>query len=234
MKAIILAAGDGARMRPLTIDNPKPLLKIGKFTLLDRLVSSLPKEVDEIIIVIRYLGHKIIDYCGSRFHKKRVMYVKQSDDAKGTFAALKSCQNLIESGEKFFVLYADDVIDCFSLKECLRHERAIVVSKIKDAKKFGVVQVKSNGCLSNILEKPDKPPTNLVLTNAMLLDYNIFNYYPGLADNGEEYLSVAIEKLAKDFPVNVVFTKKWIPIGYPDDLKKAEAIIRHSLPRVLK
>ncbi len=212
-------------MRPLTTDYPKPLLKIGNLTLLDHLVSKFPKEINELIIVIRYLGDKIMDHCGSRFYGKKVTYMRQSDNVKGTYAALKACQNLLIPGEKFFVFYADDLIDNKCLKECLNYERAIVASKVKDASKFGVIQLRPDGSLLAILEKPKQPPTDLALTSAMLLDTNIFNYYPGTASNGEEYLSIAIEKMAQEHPVSIVFTDKWIPIGLPEDLKKAESIL---------
>ncbi len=209
-------------MRPLTTDYPKPLLKIGKLTLLDHLVSKFPKEINELIIVIRYLGDKIMDHCGSKFYSRKVTYVRQSDNVKGTYAALKACQNLLIPGEKFFVFYADDLIDNKCIKECLNYKKGIVVSKVKDATKFGVVQLRPDGSLLAILEKPERPPTDLALTSVMLLDTEIFNYYPGTASNGDEYLSVAIEKMAKDHFVNVIFTDKWIPIGFPEDLIKAE------------
>ena len=215
-------------MRPLTTEYPKPLLKIGKLTLLDHLVSKLPKEINEFIIVIGYLGNKIMDYCGSRFYGRKVIYVRQPNNIKGTYAALKTCENLLIPGERFFVFYADDLIDSKCVKDCLHYKNAIVVSKVKDVSKFGAVQLRSDGSLLAIVEKPDKPVVNnLALTNIMLLDTDIFKYNPGAAEkNGEEYLTVAIDKLAQDATVNIVITDKWIPIGFPEDLKKAESIIK--------
>ena len=55
MKCVILAAGKGTRLRPLTEDTPKPLIKVSGKTLLDRIVESLPSAVDELIIVTGYL-----------------------------------------------------------------------------------------------------------------------------------------------------------------------------------
>ena len=226
MKAIILAAGEGIRMRPLTVANPKPLLKVGKQTLLDQLVSNLPQRVDELIIVVGYLADQIKTHCGQKFYNRHVRYIHQPVTVKGTFAALKVCQPLIGKQERFFIFYADDLIDGESLRQCLRYRRAVVAAKVNNPERFGVIQLKPNGKLLRIIEKPKDPPTNLVLTNSMFLDYRIFDYYPGKANNGEEYLSLAIERMAQDCSVQVVLTQKWIPIGYPEDLKRAELLLK--------
>lgn len=226
MKAVILAAGEGIRMRPLTVANPKPLLKVGKQTLLDHLVSNLPQRVDELIIVVDYLADQIKSYCGQKFYGRHVRYVHQPATAKGTFAALKACQPLIDKEERFFVFYADDLIGGESLRQCLRYRRAVVAARVSNAERFGVIKLKPDGKLLRIIEKPKNPPTNLVLTNSMFLDCRIFDYYPGRANNGEEYLSLAVEKMAQDYSMQVIVTKKWIPIGYPEDLKKAELLLK--------
>ena len=62
MKAIILAAGEGVRMRPLTLSKPKPLLEVAGKPLIHRLVSNLPDEVDGVVFVIGYLGDQIRNY----------------------------------------------------------------------------------------------------------------------------------------------------------------------------
>ncbi len=62
MKAVILAAGRGKRMMPLTTDTPKPLLKVAGKTLLDHTIGLLPTEVTEIVVVVNYLGEQIVEY----------------------------------------------------------------------------------------------------------------------------------------------------------------------------
>ena len=54
MKCVILAAGEGIRMRPLTLENPKPLLEIAGKPLIGHIVETLPSEIDELVLVVGY------------------------------------------------------------------------------------------------------------------------------------------------------------------------------------
>ncbi len=87
MKAVILAAGKGKRMRLLTDKTPKPLLVVGGKTFLDHILSSLPRSVDEIILVIGHKGEQIKKYIGKKYGSKQIFYVVQHQ-RKGTVHAL--------------------------------------------------------------------------------------------------------------------------------------------------
>ncbi len=222
MKAIILAAGKGTRMHPLTQRCPKPLVVLGGRTLLDHIVSQLPSEVDELIIVVGYLGHMIRHYCGIRFMGRRVTYIEQ-DEAKGTYHALKLTEHLLKSGERFFVMSADDLHGKGAFRECLKYQRALIVSEIDDPRPYGVVEVDGTGSIASIEEKPEYPKTNLVSTNAWLLDYNIFKFSAPLHRTKREYLlPCAAQKMIAYYPVKVVRSSFWYPISTPEDVLYAE------------
>jgi NDP-sugar pyrophosphorylase family protein len=222
MKAIILAAGEGVRMRPLTLNKPKPLLEVGRKTILEQIVSRLPNEVDELILVVGYLGQQIIDFCKDEFCGRKVRYVWQ-EKKLGTYHALKICQNLLEPGEQFLMLFADDIHGDEGIKECLKHERALIIEKTNEPWKFGIVELNDDMSIVDIIEKPEKPPSNFASTGVLLLDTKIFDYEADLHPNGEYYLTSALSKMLKDgHKAYAVKSTLWLPIGCPEDIRKAE------------
>lgn len=222
LQAVILAAGEGTRMRPLTLSTPKPLIKVAGKPLIEHIIGALPQEVDEVILVVGYLKEQIKEFCGDYFLGKRILYIEQAEQ-KGTAHALFLTKHLLK--DKFFVLMADDILDDTSLSETLKYDRAMIVSTSDHPEKFGVVIADEKGLVQKVIEKPENPPTNVVSTGAMLLDQNIFNYQtkPGLKN--ELYLSNLVDALIQDMPVYAVKAKRWISMGYPEDIAKAEKIL---------
>ncbi len=82
MQCVILAAGGGTRMRPLTLVRPKPLIIIASKPLIEHIVGALPSEIDSLIMVVCYKADMIRDYCGEIFLGRPVTYVTR---AKETF-----------------------------------------------------------------------------------------------------------------------------------------------------
>lgn len=222
MQCVILAAGNGKRLLPLTHDKPKPLVLVCGKPILDHVVESLPEEVDEIILVIGYKGEMIQEYCGEEFHSKKVRYVVQ-EKQEGTASALWLCKDLLKG--RFMMLFADDIHGKKDLAELTKQDRGILVMTHDDPSRFGVVIPDENGMLDKIVEKPDIPPTNIVTTGPLLLDDKIFNLKPEKAVKGEYYLPEVIERYSVDNPIKIVKQKLWIPIGYPEDIESAEKIL---------
>lgn len=226
MKAIILAAGEGVRMRPLTLSKPKPLLEVAGKPLIHRLVSNLPDKVDGVVFVVGYLGDQIRNYCKNNFLGRKVDYVEQ-ENPRGTYHAVSLCHPYIHRGQdkRFFVFYADDLLDAGTIGKMMGHERALVVQEVADPRRFGVVSTNEDGSVKEIVEKPENPKSNLVLTNGLLLDQKIFQYPPPHTVNGEYYLSTAIAEMAKRHKFMTVKADFWFPIATPGDLKKAEGAL---------
>lgn len=220
MKCVILAAGEGLRMRPLTLETPKPLLQIGGRPILEWIVRELPDEITEIILVIGYKGEQIQRFCGNEFLGRKVRYVWQKEKL-GTGHALKLSAPFIRN-ERFLLLYADDLHARFALSACLLHPRSLLVARHPEPQRFGVVTIRENGAIAGIVEKPAVPATNLISAGAMVLDQNIFSYEPERHPNGEYHLTTMIAKMLSEHPFTAVETKDWFPIATPEDLILAE------------
>lgn len=222
MQCVILAAGKGTRLRPLTENTPKPLVKVSGKTLLDRIVESLPSAVDELVIVTGYLEEQIIAHCGEEFHGKKVTYVHQAEQ-KGTAHALWLCKHLLRG--RFLFMFADDLHGAKDIARATSYTRAMLTLTTDNPERFGIVVRHPDGTLAEMIEKPEHPPSNLASTGVMVLDENIFKYELKVEKNGEFYLTDVIEEYAKDYPIAVVEQNLWIPVGYPEDIEKAEKIL---------
>lgn len=222
MQCVILAAGNGKRLRPLTEDRPKQLVKVHGKPLIDYIVEALPSSIDELIIVVGYRGDMIREYCGEVFHGKKVTYFEQPV-AEGTAKALWLCKDHLRG--RFLFMFGDDIHGREDLARATSYVRAILVSSVTQPEKFGIVVRNPDGTLGLMIEKPEHAPSNCASTGAMVLDDHIFEFEPQTPVNDEYYLSEVIERYAKKYPIAVVEQQIWIPIGYPEDITKAETLL---------
>jgi UDP-N-acetylglucosamine diphosphorylase / glucose-1-phosphate thymidylyltransferase / UDP-N-acetylgalactosamine diphosphorylase / glucosamine-1-phosphate N-acetyltransferase / galactosamine-1-phosphate N-acetyltransferase len=222
MQCVILAAGKGTRLRPLTDNCPKPLVKVAGKTLLDHIVGSLPSAVDEIILVTGYLEEQIHSHCGDVFHGRKVTYVHQAEQ-KGTGHALWLCKDFLKG--RFLFMFADDLHGANDIARATSYTRSMLTLTTNTPERFGIVVRHPDGTLAEFIEKPEHPPSNLASTGVMVLDDNLFKYELTKETNGEYYLTDIIAEYAKDYPIAVVEQQLWIPIGYPEDITRAEMIL---------
>lgn len=222
MQCVILAAGKGTRLRPLTENCPKPLVTVGGKPLLDHIIDALPSAVDELIIVVGYLGHMLKEYYGTEYKGMKVTYVEQVEQ-NGTARALWLCKDLLKG--RFLFMFADDIHGANDIARVASYSRGMLAKTSSTPERFGVIVRNPDGTLSEIVEKPTHPPSNLVSTGVMVLDDHIFEYEATNPVNGEFYLTEVIEQYAKKYPVAVVEEDFWVPIGYPEDITRAETLI---------
>ncbi len=225
MQCVILAAGKGTRLRPLTDNTPKPLVHVAGKPLLDYIVAVLPSAVDELIIVHGYLGEQIKAHCGEVYFGRKVTYVEQVAQ-KGTAPALWLCKELLQG--RFLFMFADDIHGEMDIARVTSYSRAILTMPTKTPERFGIVVRHPDGTLAEFVEKPTHPPSNLASTGVMVLDTHIFEFEITNERNGEYFLTDVIAEYSQKYPVAVVEENLWIPIGYPEDIEKAEAILISS------
>ena len=205
-------------MRPLTLNTPKQLLELYGKPILEHIFDTLPDEIDEVIIIVGYLGEKIIEHFGEKFGGRKVSYIWQKEK-RGTWDAIRLAEKALGKG-RFLMLYGDDIIDKKSIKKLLKHDLAVLAKEVSDPRRFGVATTDKNGKLIELVEKPKYPKSNLALTGVKILDERIFRYPAGQHINGEFYVTDSVSKLAKNYDVMVERAEMWLSIATPEELKK--------------
>jgi NDP-sugar pyrophosphorylase family protein len=222
MQCIILAAGKGRRLLPLTEHTPKPLVKVKGRALLDHIIDALPSAVEEIIMVTGYFEEQIREHFGQEYDGRKITYIHQKEQ-KGTGHALWLCKDLIKG--RFLFMFADDIHGADDLAKVTSFDRGMLVLQTDTPERFGIVTKHPDGTMADFIEKPEHPPSNLASTGVFVLDQHIFEYEPTVQTNGEFYHTDMTREYAKKYPIRVVEQELWIPVGYPEDITKAEEIL---------
>jgi bifunctional UDP-N-acetylglucosamine pyrophosphorylase/glucosamine-1-phosphate N-acetyltransferase len=211
-------------MRPLTDQKPKPLIEVAGKPILEHIVSALPAVIDELILIIGYKGEMIREYCKEEYLGKRVVYCEQENHAGGTGAALL-CAKASLNG-RFLFMYGDDIHGREALEQAVLEEHAMLSAHSDHPERYGVVVTNGDGTLKEIIEKPENPPSNLINIGGFVIDTNIFNYECEISKLGELLVTDMLTCYAEENPVKVIVQDLWIPIGYPEDIEKAEVILK--------
>jgi NDP-sugar pyrophosphorylase family protein len=222
MQCVILAAGKGTRLRPLTETTPKPLVKVAGKPLLDHIAEAVPSSVTEFIIVTGYLGEQIREHCGEEYMGRKVTYIHQ-EEQKGTGHALWMCKDLIKG--RFLYMFADDIHGKADIARATSYTRSMLVLTTETPERFGIAVRHPDGTLAEFVEKPEFAPSNLASTGVFVLDEHIFEFAPTVETNGEFYHTDMVREYAKQYPIAVVEQQLWIPVGYPEDITKAEQLL---------
>ena len=227
MQVVIIAAGRGVRMGDLTNDTPKPMLKINGRPILEYILANLPDEISEVVLVIGYKGEIIKSYFGDQYKNKKISYIIQ-EDLNGSGDAVWQAKDLLK--DKFLVLNADDLY-CFSdLEKFIANEPpAILAKEMDNPGRFGVLKTDDNGHLLEIIETPQENYGNLVNIGAYLLNKNFFDYKlvkkSKKISEKEFGLPQTMMKMNGDYKIKVAKAEFWQPLGYPEDIAKAEEVI---------
>ncbi len=160
MKAVILAAGRGERLRPLTDDRPKVILKVANRPIIEYVMENLNPFVDEFIVVTRYMKEKLIEALGDEFNGKPITYVDQRP-GDGTAKAIGSAEGLVD--DEFIAVNGDIYFEEEAVRALIatfRRENAdaaLVVKHFEDLSHFGRIEVEGN-LVRAVLEKPGRVP----------------------------------------------------------------------------
>ena len=231
MYGVVLAAGRGTRMRPLTDRRPKPLLPVGDRSLLERVFDTALDVVDAFVVVTGYRGDAIRETIGSSYRSHPVHFVEQTE-ALGTAHAVAQAEPVVD--DRFLVLNGDVVVDA-SLPRALATAdgTAIAATEVADPRAYGVLSTAADGSLAGIVEKPDDPPTTLANVGCYAFEPDAFDYIDETpeSERGEYEITTTIALLLEDgYRIEVApYDGPWLDVGRPWELLAATELALEAL-----
>ncbi len=245
-KAVIFAAGEGTRLRPLTLNRPKHLLPIAGKPLIYWIIKSVEYAgAREIGIVVHYKADMIISYLKTLNLDSRLYFIFQHKP-DGTAGALDAARDFI-GNEDFLLIYGDVIIDPKDFREMASifekegYDAVILGVQVENPWDYGVLKLRNGVYMEKVVEKPPRgeEPSNLINGGVYVFSPKILDLVKrvGFSVRGERELTDALQMLALQGRVFVYRTErsKWRDIGKPWDLLEAEArLFRRYLPPVPK
>jgi glucose-1-phosphate thymidylyltransferase len=231
MQAVVLAAGEGTRLRPLTEDTPKGMVEVaGKPILTHCFEQLVDLGADELIVVVGYRKQDIISHYGDAFGDVPITYSHQREQ-QGLAHALLTVEEHVD--DDFMLMLGDNVFranlgDVVSRQREDRADAAFLVEEVpwEEASRYGVCVTNDYGEITEVVEKPDDPPSNLVMTGFYTFTPAIFHacHLVQPSTRGEYEISEAIDLLIRSGrTIDAIGIEGWrIDIGYPEDRDEAE------------
>lgn len=230
MKAIILAAGKGVRLRPLTNDMPKPMIEVNGKPFLYYIIKELEKAGfahKDIALVVGYKKEKIEEFVNSFFPS--IELIGQGEPL-GTGHAVSVARKFV-ADENFVVLMGDNFYDSDDIKKIANDDGLCYIGGFRhsEPERFGVLVVDDDR-LVRIIEKPRQKVSDLINTGLYKFTPEIFAALESVkeSERGEYELTDAITRLADKNRVFVIEIENWLDIGGINDIKKIEDFLKDN------
>jgi bifunctional UDP-N-acetylglucosamine pyrophosphorylase/glucosamine-1-phosphate N-acetyltransferase len=235
MKAFILAAGEGTRMRPLTANIPKPLLPVANKPFLIHTLDALSAAgVKEATILVGWKGHRVRDFLAHQPDLGVAVDFEEQEKRLGTAHAIGLARNHFDGS--FLSINGDVVVSGKSIAGLLEfHKRVggtvMAIAKVGDPSRFGVVEMKDDKVVG-LEEKPSKPKSNLINAGIYVFNPDIFDLIAKTPASvrGEYEITDALQMLIEKGAVfGHRLEEEWIDVGSSWDLLKANEILLMGL-----
>ncbi|MDD1719330.1 MAG: NTP transferase domain-containing protein [Methanoregulaceae archaeon] len=208
MQAVILAGGEGTRLRPLTHGRPKALIPVANRPIIEYTIDALRSNgIREIIVVVGYRKEQVTRYLNNLDLPIKVVI---QDRQLGTAHALKCAEPLI-SGD-FLLLPGDNYIDAESIALVMKTRNGMLVKEHQSPSNFGVVILRDTRVV-RIMEKPLKAPAMTVSTGIFSLTPEVFRY-----DAGNDITDTIAAMLADGVEIRAIEAIDWQDAIYPWDI----------------
>src|SRR6056297_454509 len=243
MQAVVLAAGKGTRLRPLTEDKPKVLVEVDVTPLIEDVMDNLIEVgATEFVLVVGYMKEKIIERYGDEYEGVPITYAHQREQLGLAHAILQAEPHI---DDDFVLMLGDNVFranlgDVINRQAEDRADAAFLVEEVpwEEASRYGVLDTNEYGEIVEVMEKPDDPPSNLVMTGFYTFTPAIFHacHLVQPSARGEFELSDAVDLLTQSGrTIDAIRMDGWrMDIGYPDDRERATERLSPEEPEATK
>jgi UDP-N-acetylglucosamine diphosphorylase / glucose-1-phosphate thymidylyltransferase / UDP-N-acetylgalactosamine diphosphorylase / glucosamine-1-phosphate N-acetyltransferase / galactosamine-1-phosphate N-acetyltransferase len=245
VKAVLLAAGEGVRLLPITATRPKHLIQIDSKPLLQHSLEALKANgVTQALIITHYMGEAIRSHFGDGEKLGLKLTYADQEEVLGTGNAAGLAENYIDGD--FLLVYGDLMFSANVIETILgvhkkeKSEAVIAVVPTETPEKYGIIELKKDGTVKRIVEKPKRKmsPSNLANAGIYVFGKGIFEALRRVkrSPRGEWELTDAVSLLAADGKVAAAEISKddWFDIGRPWELLDANAwALRRIEHRVL-
>jgi UDP-N-acetylglucosamine diphosphorylase/glucosamine-1-phosphate N-acetyltransferase len=220
-QAIVLAAGEGQRLRPFTVTRPKAMLSIADKPILQYVVEALAENgIRDIVFVVGYRKEQVYDYMGSGEQLGVNISYATQDRQLGTAHALNAAR--VVAQDEFLVLHGDNLIEPATIADFLSiAPEAVLVKREAVPERYGVVNVEG-GEIKGIIEKPKEAGSNLVNTGIYTFTKKIYDFTEDVLDIPDALNNM----IAGGQPVKAVETGgTWLDVVYPWDILSLNAAV---------
>lgn len=220
MQTVVLAAGQGTRMRPLTDRRPKPMLPVAGRPLVEHTLSTaVDAGATRLIVVVGYKADAVRERIGDTVDGVPVEYTVQ-DEQRGTADAVLQASDHLDH-EPFVVLNGDALYDDESLDDLYDAGPAVASYRVDDPTQYGVLAVE-NDRVTGIVEKPADPPSDLINAGAYLFPAAALDELDvSESSRGEHELTDVLERTIESHAVTPIPVNRWLDVGRPWELLKA-------------
>ncbi len=240
MKAVILAAGEGKRLRPITSTRPKPMIPLAGKPLLEHTILGLKAAgINEVLLIVGYKEQQIKDYFGNGIDKFniKIEYITQ-EEYLGTAHATGYAKDFVNN-ETFLMMYGDILVDPNVFKEVVekfndtKPEGIISLIEVNNPQEYGIITLDSDGYVQKITEKPSPELKlgNLANAGVFVFDSLIFKAIEmtekSVRDEYEftDSMEILIEGLKGRIIRYTIKDRFWSDIGLPWQLLDANNFI---------
>lgn len=236
MKAIILAAGEGLRCRPLTLTRSKVMLPIANRPILEHVIDSLEKNrITDIILIVGYKKERIMDYFedGLNFGVK-IKYIEQKAQL-GTAHAIEQAKSMIDPEDsEFLVLNGDNLVEPKTIADLLNNyegDASLLTVRMEETAGYGVV-LEERKRVTRILEKRPGDLSRIVNTGIYIFTPQVFETIEKtpISESGEYAITDTLQLMIDEGKIvtSVPTESKWLDAVHSWDLLKANAIVLDS------